>query len=103
MQLMSTLTLLIAQCANYTAVPPVIFTLWQIVLQPRHKFYLHSTENLRILYAAEQQYCELQLQQASDPREKEYYKMFLELLKEKVIVLPPPSVGVPVWVEQSRS
>lgn len=52
-----------------------------------------NTENLRILYAAERQYCELQLQQASDPREKEYYKMFLELLKEKVIVLSPKRRG----------
>lgn len=42
-----------------------------------------NTENLRILYAAEQQYCELQLQQASDPREKECYKMYLELIKSQ--------------------
>ena len=47
-----------------------------------------NTENLRILYAAEQQYCELQLQQASDPREKEYYKMFLELIKSQRDALP---------------
>ena len=48
-----------------------------------------NTENLRILYAVEQQYCELQLRRDSEPREKEYYKMFLELLKEKRSVLPP--------------
>ena len=52
-----------------------------------------NTENLRVLYAAEQQYCELQLRQASEPREKEYYKMFLELLKEKISVLPPKRRG----------
>lgn len=52
-----------------------------------------NTENLRILYAAEQQYCELQLRQASDPRDREYYKMFLELLKEKISVLPPKRRG----------
>lgn len=40
------------------------------------------------LNAAEQQYCELQLQQASDPREKEYYKMFLELIKSQRDALP---------------
>lgn len=47
-----------------------------------------NTENLRILYAAERQYCELQLQQASDPRDKEYYKMFLELIKSQRDALP---------------
>ena len=53
-----------------------------------------NTENLRILYAAEQQYCELQLRQASDPRDREYYKMFLELLMEKISVLPPKRRGL---------
>lgn len=42
-----------------------------------------NTENLRILYAIEQQYCESQLQQVFEPREKEYYKMFLELIKSQ--------------------
>jgi hypothetical protein len=52
-----------------------------------------NTENLRILYAAEHQYCVLQLRRGSEPREKEYYKMFLELLKEKISVLPPKRRG----------
>lgn len=52
-----------------------------------------NTENLRILYVVEQQYCELQLRRGSEPREKEYYKMFLELLKEKISVLPPKRRG----------
>lgn len=52
-----------------------------------------NTENLRILYAAEQQYCVLQLRRGSELREKEYYKMFLELLKEKISALPPKRRG----------
>ena len=47
-----------------------------------------NTENLRIPYAAEQQYCELQLRRGSEPREKEYYKIFLELIKSQRDVLP---------------
>lgn len=49
---------------------------------------IENTENLRILYAAEQQYCELQLRRDSEPREKEYYKMFLELIKSQRDALP---------------
>lgn len=49
---------------------------------------IENTENLRILYAAEQQYCELQLRGGSEPREKEYYKMFLELIKSQRDALP---------------
>lgn len=47
-----------------------------------------NTENLRILYTAEHQYCVLQLRQASDPRDREYYKMFLELIKSQRDALP---------------
>ena len=47
-----------------------------------------NTENLRILYTAEHQYCVLQLRRGSEPREKEYYKMFLELIKSQRDALP---------------
>ena len=47
-----------------------------------------NVENLRTLYATEQRHCELQLQQVTEPREKEYYKMFLELIKSQCNALP---------------
>lgn len=59
----------------------ILENLYRIIEEPHSNS--KNAENLRILYAAERQYCELQLQQSSDPREKEYYKMFLELIKEK--------------------
>lgn len=57
------------------------------IIEDSH-FNSENAENLRALYAAEKQYCELQLQQVTEPREKEYYKMFLELIKSQCDVLP---------------
>ena len=48
-------------------------------------------ESLRTLYDAEQRYCNRMVQQVSDPREKEFYKMFLELIKDQLNNLPQES------------
>lgn len=50
--------------------------------------HLWETKYLRTLYSAEESFCRHRFREASDPREKEYYQMFLELTSERLNNLP---------------
>ena len=53
-----------------------------------------ETDTLRTLYNAERQYCNALFERTTDLREKEYYKMFLELIQNQLNYLPPEKVVV---------
>ena len=68
---------------------PILRNLYRIISEVEEP--PSKTDSLRVLYHAEQQYCTALFEQASDLREKEYYKMFLELISERLSNLPEES------------
>lgn len=71
---------------------PILKNLYRIIEEhpssPLETAHLWETKYLRTLYSAEESFCRHRFQQVSEPREKEYYQMFLELTAERLNNLP---------------